>query len=93
MTSVSAGPCLIAENNGRSVDCDVSGMFKPLQCNSIDDSIALRCVCVLPSSGDPLAGTEVIVIELDDAPDCSAIGSTWSDCVIFLIKHYSPSSF
>lgn len=71
----------MAENEGRQVDCDVNGLFKPLQCTTIDDSVAFQCVCVRPSDGSPLTGTEVVVTDLGDAPDCSAIGTTQDDVI------------
>lgn len=47
-----------------------------MQSDNDDDSDDddLRVVCVLPSDGSSISGTEVTVSDLDDAPDCDRLG-------------------
>ena len=68
------GPCEIANQNGQDFDCAPDGTFEPLQCQSFNG--VLNCVCVNPSNGAAIAGSEVTVSSRDDAPDCENLGKT-----------------
>lgn len=68
------GPCVIANQGGTvEYECAPDGSFKPLQCESAAEDL-LRCFCVNPSDGTPIANTEVTVASRDDAPDCDHLG-------------------
>ena len=57
-------------------ECDEDGNFSPLQCNAVSDGF--NCMCVKPLTGDTIADTEIVVADLVDAPDCSALGKSIS---------------
>ena len=54
-------------------NCAPDGSFEPLQCQP-DIESTLRCVCVNPSNGDPISGTDMTVNSIDEAPDCDKLG-------------------
>lgn len=67
-----AGACAVASQEDSSVTCAPDGSFEPLQCQPVGD--LFRCQCVNPSDGSVIESTEVIVGNVDDAPDCDRLG-------------------
>ena len=67
---------MTANQGSSEFECTPDGNFEPLQCQSIAGNL-LNCVCVDPSSGLVITGTETTVADRDDAPDCDRL----SECV------------
>ena len=67
------GACVIARQQGLDTQCSPDGAFEPLQVQTNEDEL-YHVVCVIPSDGSPISGTEVIVADMDDAPDCDRLG-------------------
>ena len=66
---------MVAHQQGLDVQCSPDGAFQPLQIQSDKDDDELhRVVCVQPSDGSPISGTEVIIADMDDAPECDRLG-------------------
>ena len=64
---------MIARQEGVNFDCAQDGSFEPLQCQPEGED--LRCVCVQPKDGTPIGGTQVIVDDVEDAPNnCAKLG-------------------
>ena len=64
------GPCTAAN---QEFVCAPDGTFEPLQCQPALEGL-FGCVCVRPSDGSLVMGTEVFVAGKDDAPDCALLG-------------------
>lgn len=71
---------MTANQGSQEFECTPDGNFEPLQCQLIAGNL-LTCVCVNPSSGHVISGTETTVASRDDAPDCDRL----SECVLALI--------
>ena len=71
---------MTANQGGSEFECASDGSFEPLQCQPIAGNL-LNCVCVNPSNGLTITGTEITVADRDDAPDCDRLG----ECVFALI--------
>lgn len=56
------------------VQCSPDGAFRPLQVQSDGDDELYHVVCVQPSDGFPIIGTEDTIADMDDAPDCDRLG-------------------
>lgn len=67
-----AGACVIAREGGAPVTCAADGSFELLQCQPVGD--LFQCQCVNPSDGGAIPSTEVVVANVDDAPDCDRLG-------------------
>ena len=65
---------MIARQQGSDAQCSPDGAFQPLQVQTDEDDELYHVVCVQPSDGSPISGTEVIVADMDDAPDCDRLG-------------------
>ena len=67
---------MIARQQGLDVQCSPDGAFEPLQVQTDDndEDDLYHVVCVQPTDGSPISGTEVIVADKDDAPDCNRLG-------------------
>ena len=68
------------EGNER-FDCASDGSFEPLQCQPGAGGL-LNCVCVDPSTGDPIENTAVTVADVNDAPECDRLG----ECVLYIVQ-------
>ena len=65
---------MIARQQGLDTQCSPDGAFQPLQVKTDEDDELYHVVCVQPSDGFPIYGTEVVVADMDDAPDCDRLG-------------------
>ena len=68
-----AGTCVRARAESPSLACNPNGDFQPLQCRT-EGSIT-TCECVQPSDGTPIPGTQVVISDLDDIPECTPLGT------------------
>ena len=64
---------MVAREDDPDVDCADDGSFDALQCRQVGD--VFICHCVQPGSGVAIAGTEVSVPTIADAPDCDDLGT------------------
>lgn len=69
-----SGPCVIANQDDSKYDCAPDGTFEPLQCQSAPEGL-ISCVCVDPSTGEVIAGSEVTEDSRDDVPNCDRLGN------------------
>ena len=63
---------MIAREGGAPVTCAADGSFEPLQCQPVGG--LFQCQCINPSDGGAIPSTEVVVANVDDAPDCDRLG-------------------
>ena len=65
------GPC---SRDSANPSCDDEGNYRPLQCFAVGgEEGTYRCYCVHPN-GTRVPGTEEIITERGDAPDCVGLG-------------------
>ncbi len=58
-----------------SITCTASGEFELLQC--VDLGPLFECRCVLPETGEEVSGTQVIVADILDVPNCEDRGRSY----------------
>ena len=73
---------MIARQQGLDVQCSPDGAFEPLQVKTDDEDDLYHVVCVQPTDGSPISGTELIVADMDDAPDCDRLGECTCNLVV-----------
>ena len=64
---------MIAREQDPTLECTAEGNFDVLQCNEAAAGL-LMCQCVEPLDGSPIPNTEVVVADINDAPDCNTEG-------------------
>jgi len=70
----SVGACLAARAQNSFISSTPEGLFERLQCQELMGGVT-SCQCVSPVSGERLPGTsEVVVLAIEDAPNCDARG-------------------
>lgn len=65
----------MARESSPELECASDGSFEALQCRANDDVLA--CECVRPDTGAVIPGSQVIVLDRADAPDCDAMGEEY----------------
>lgn len=65
---------MIARQEGLDAQCSPDGAFQPLQVQTDENDDLYHVVCVRPSDGSPISSTEIIIADMDDAPDCDRLG-------------------
>ena len=74
-----AGPCVIAHASSPQLACTPEGDFEPLQCHG--EHGVTTCQCIHPEDGSLMPGTQVMISDLDDTPNCNLLGSLiWKLC-------------
>ncbi len=73
MYYVRAGPCVIARATSPLLACTPEGDFEPLQC--LTSGFPTMCQCVEPSDGTPVPGTQVVVADPGNFPNCDNEGN------------------
>ena len=85
------GTCIIAQQEGVDYDCAPDGSFEPLQCQPDVEGL-MRCVCVQPGDGTPIPGTDVLVENIEDAPDCDQLGKI-NFCHVFFLYNWENNNY
>ena len=83
---------MIARQQGLDVQCSPDGAFQPLQVQTDEDEL-YHVVCVQPSDGSSISGTEIIVADMDDTPDCDRLGECMTSSTVPRDKYFSNVIF
>ena len=83
---------MIARQQGLDAQCSPDGAFQALQVQTDEDDL-YHVVCVQPSDGSPISGTEIIVADMDDAPDCDRLGECTTSSTVPMDKYFSNVNF